>query len=195
LGKDIIIDINSMQIFAPFAADYAAHPITVKLENIASQYPTVRSVRVSEIETQISRSELVKTGQQSWAEKDLDTVASNPEQAAFDEDQDLPGPVSLAVTAEKFSSGSKLVVFGDSDFANNANFFAYANGDLAVNVIDWLAGKEDIISLTPKESTQRSLIPLTPMTINLIMLVMLVLLPGLALMAGFIIWFNRRRRG
>lgn len=195
MGNDIVIDLNSMQIFAPFAAEYSSHPITIKLENIASQYPTVRSVTVSDSETQISRSELVKTGQQSWAETDLDSVASDPEQAAFNQEQDLPGPVSLAVVAEIFTSDSKLVVMGDSDFANNSNFFAYANGDLFVNVIDWLAGKEDIISLTPKETTRRSLMPLTPVTSNLIMLVTVVLIPCLALVTGFLVWFKRRQRG
>jgi len=137
----------------------------------------------------------VKTGQQSWAETDLDSVASDPEQAAFNQEQDLPGPVSIAVVAEIFTSDSKLVVMGDSDFANNSNFFAYANGDLFVNVIDWLAGKEDIISLTPKETTRRSLMPLTPVTSNLIMLVTVILIPGLALVTGFFVWFKRRQRG
>ena len=195
LGNDIVIDLNSMQIFAPFAAEYNAHPITISLENIASQFPTVRSVQVADGETQISRTELVKTGQQSWAETDLVTVARNPEQAAFDEGQDLPGPVPLAVVAEQFSSDSKLVVFGDSDFANDSNYFAYANGDLAVNVIDWLAGKEDIINLTPKESTQRLLIRLTPLSINLILFVSVILIPGVALISGLIVWFKRRQRG
>ncbi|MFN2176906.1 MAG: hypothetical protein ACK2U3_13235, partial [Anaerolineales bacterium] len=67
--------------------------------------------------------------------------------------------------------------------------------DLAVNVIDWLAGKEDIISLTPKESTQRLLIRLTPLTINLFLFVSVILIPGVALISGLIVWFKRRQRG
>ncbi len=184
-----------MQLFAPFADEYAQHVITSKLENISSQYPTVRSVTVNDSDVKTSRVELVKTGEQSWAETDLEVLADDPEGASFMEGEDLAGPVSLAVVAEDFDTQSRLVAFGDSDFANNSNYFAYANGDLLVNSVDWLAGQEDIISLTPKQSTQRNIIPLQPIATNIILLVTVILIPGSALLLGFYTWFNRRQRG
>jgi len=194
-GQDIIIDLNSMQLFAPFAGEYAQHIITSKLENISSQYPTVRSVTVNSSDVPASRVELVKTGEQSWAETDLEVITENPEGASFVEGEDLAGPVSVAVAAEDFETRSRLVAFGDSDFANDSNYFAYANGDLLINSVDWLAGQEDIINLTPKQSTQRNIIPLQPMATNIILLVTVILIPGSALLAGFYTWFNRRQRG
>lgn len=194
-GEDIVIDLNSMQLFAPFAEEYAQHPITTKLENISSQYPTVRSVSVNDSDVQISRVELVKTGQQSWAETDLEGIVEDPEGASYVEGEDLSGPVSLAVVAENFRTDSRLVAFGDSDYANDANYFAYANGDLLSNSIDWLAGQEDIINLTPKQTTQRNIIPLLPSTTNLLFLFTVILIPGLALLIGFYSWFIRRQRG
>lgn len=194
-GEDIVIDLNSMQLFAPFADEYAQHVITSKLENISSQYPTVRSVTVNDSDVKTSRVELVKTGEQSWAETDLEVLADDPEGASFMEGEDLAGPVSLAVVAEDFDTQSRLVAFGDSDFANDSNYFAYANGDLLVNSVDWLAGQEDIISLTPKQSTQRNIIPLQPIATNIILLVTVILIPGSALLLGFYTWFNRRQRG
>jgi ABC-type uncharacterized transport system involved in gliding motility auxiliary subunit len=194
-GEDIIIDLNSMQLFAPFAGEYGQHIITSKLENISSQYPTVRSVTVNSSDVPASRVDLVKTGGQSWAETDLEGIAENPEGASFEEDKDLAGPVSLAVAAEDFETQSRLVAFGDSDFANDSNYFAYANGDLLINSVDWLTGQEDIINLTPKNSTLRNIIPLQPMALNIILLVTVILIPGLALLAGIYTWFNRRQRG
>jgi ABC-type uncharacterized transport system involved in gliding motility auxiliary subunit len=88
-----------------------------------------------------------------------------------------------------------LVVFGDSDFASDANFYAYANGDLFINSIDWAAGQEDLINLTPKPATQRIMIPLQQITLNLILLSTVIILPGMALLAGFFVWFQRRQRG
>ncbi len=49
------------------------------------------------------------------------------------------------------------MVFGDSDFAIDANFSAYANGDLIINAVDWAVGQENLISLTPKNQTTRML--------------------------------------
>jgi len=194
-GEDIVIDLNSMQLFAPFADEYTQHVITSKLENISSQYPTVRSVTVNASDVRASRVELVKTGEQSWAETDLEVIADDPEGASFMEGEDLAGPVPLAVAAEDFETQSRLVAFGDSDFANDSNYFAYANGDILINSVDWLAGQEDIISLTPKQSTQRNIIPIQPMATNIILLVTVILIPGSALLLGFYSWFNRRQRG
>jgi ABC-type uncharacterized transport system involved in gliding motility auxiliary subunit len=97
--------------------------------------------------------------------------------------------------AENFEHGGRLVVFGDADFAIDANFFAYANGDLLINSIDWAAGQEALISLTPKNSTQRLLMPPDRLTTQLMLLSIVFLLPGLALVWGIVVWVQRRRRG
>ena len=195
LGDDIIIDLASTQPYAPFAAEYVPHSITAKLERLTAQFPTVRSVQVQASESGLSQVEIVKTGPQSWAEEDMDLVVDDPQGASFEEGQDTPGPLSIAAVGEKFGTESRLVVFGDSDFASDANFFAYANGDLFINSIDWAAGQEDLINLTPKPPTQRIMIPLQQITLNLILLSTVIILPGMALLAGFFVWFQRRQRG
>jgi len=195
LGDDIIIDLASTQPYAPFAAEYVPHSITTKLERLTSQFPTVRTVKVQATESGISQVEIVKTGPQSWAEEDLDLVVDDPQGASFEEEQDKPGPLSIAAVGENFETESRLVVFGDSDFASDANFYAYANGDLFINSVDWAAGQEDLINLTPKPTTQRIMIPPQQITLNLILLSTVIILPGMALLAGFLVWFQRRQRG
>ena len=194
LGEDIVIDPNSPQPFAPFAGEYGSHPITAKLARLTSVFPTVRSAIANKAPSGISQVELVKTGANTWAESDLEAVINDPQGLDFDGENDKQGPVSLAVAAEKFEPGSRLVVFGDSDFANDSNFFAYANGDLLINSIDWAIGQEDLINLTPKQTTQRFMLPINQINMNLILLGTIIVLPGLALLAGFIVWFQRRQR-
>jgi ABC-type uncharacterized transport system involved in gliding motility auxiliary subunit len=194
LSKDIVVDLTSQQPFSPFAASYGRHAITEPIQNVTSQFPTARSVRAS-ASTGASLVELVLTSQQSWAETSLQGITDGTAQIQFDEGQDALGPVPLAVAAENLENSARLVVFGDSDFAIDMNFPAYANGDLIVNAVDWAVGQEDLISLTPKNQTPRMLLPPQQTAMNLIFLGMVIILPGLALLGGVLVFFRRRRRG
>jgi ABC-type uncharacterized transport system involved in gliding motility auxiliary subunit len=88
-----------------------------------------------------------------------------------------------------------VVVFGDADFVTDGNFAAYANSDIFVNSVDWAAGKEELINLTPKNNTQRVMVPPQKMVMNLIFLVVVILMPALGLIGGVIVWTQKRRRG
>jgi ABC-type uncharacterized transport system involved in gliding motility auxiliary subunit len=195
LENDIVVDLTSTQPFAPYAAQYGNHPITEKVQRITSQFPTVRSVNINANPEGASLVQLVFTAQQSWAETDLEGLATGESEVNFDEGQDRPGPVSLAVAGENFSTNGRLVVFGDSDFAADVNFYAFANGDLFINSVDWAAGQEELINLTPKDTTQRIMIPPQSITMNLILLGTVIILPGMALLGGIVVFVQRRRRG
>ncbi len=193
LGNNMVVDLTSNQPFAPYAAEYGSHVITQKLQQVTTQFPTTRSVTIEAQVDNVSPVELVLTASQSWAETDMVGLETN--QIQFDQGIDLPGPVPIAAVAENFNQGGRLVVFGDADFAIDANFFAYANGDLLINSIDWAAGQEALISLTPKNSTQRLLMPPDRLTTQLMLLGIVILLPGLSLVWGIVVWAQRRRRG
>jgi len=195
LEKDIVVDPTSTQPFAPYAAQYGNHPITEKVQRITSQFPTVRSVITAESPEGVSLIGLVFTAQQSWAETNIENLAGGESEVNFNEGQDHMGPISLGIAGENIASGGRLVVFGDSDFAADANYFAFANGDLFINSVDWAAGQEELISLTPKESTQRMMIPPKTFTMNLILLGTVIVLPGMALLGGIVVFIQRRRRG
>jgi ABC-type uncharacterized transport system involved in gliding motility auxiliary subunit len=195
LGKDIVIDQTSNQPFAPYAAQYGDSPITQKIQRVTSQFPTVRSVQLDKGVTGISQVELVKTAPQSWAETNLANLQDQNAQIKFDQGKDLAGPVTLAISAENLTNHGRLVVFGDSDFVSDGSFQAYANGDLFVNSVDWAAKQENLINLTPKNSTQRLLLPPQQVTMNLILLGTVFILPGMVLLSGITVWLERRRRG
>jgi len=193
LGADIVVDPTSTQPFAPYAARYGSHEITRKMQQITSQFPTVRSVTAVESEIGANPVDLVYTADQSWGETNLVGLENN--EIVFDAAVDAPGPISLAVAAQDLQNDGRVVVFGDADFVIDANYYAYANGDLFINSIDWAAGNEDMISLTPKQNTQRLLTPPDRLTTSLLLLGTVVLLPGLALVWGLVVWLQRRRRG
>ena len=195
LHKDVVVDPTSNQGFAPYAAQYGSHPITEKIQRITSQFPSVRSVTAEVQIPGASQVQLVLTAPQAWAETNLEGLNSNPPEIAFDEGADIQGPISLAAAAENFETDGRVVVFGDADFVTDGNFIAYANGDLFVNSVDWAAGKEELINLTPKNNTQRMLVPPQKPIMNLVLLVVVILMPGLGLLGGIAVWAQKRRRG
>jgi ABC-2 type transport system permease protein len=112
----------------------------------------------------------------------------------FVEAEDTVGPLTVAMAAEDANSGARLVVVGDSDFAANADFYSYANGDLLVNSIDWAAHQDALISLTPKQSTPRYVAPPTAQVVGLIFLLTVLVIPGAVIAAGVYVWLRRRRQ-
>lgn len=194
LGLDMVVDLTSQQPFVAWANAYADHALTNRLQGMVSFFPTARSVRSTGTASDVTAVELVFTADQAWAESDLTGLINN-EEITPDDGIDLVGQVPLAIAAEKSSQNQRVVVFGDSDFAVDANFNNYGNGDLLINAIDWAAEQEDLISLTPKDTTQRVLIPPQRYTMNMLFFASVILLPGVILVTGVIVFFRRRRRG
>ncbi len=195
LGNDLVLDVSGvgrllgLGAAAPITRDYGAHPITKDLGRAMTVFPTARSVKPADAsKTDISLTELLKTSGASWAETDL----KNP-QAEFNEGKDTKGPISLGVAASKKvgNKEARLVVIGDSDFASNQYVNQQANGDLFLNTINWLAQDEDLISIRPKASTNRT-ISLTETQKNLIWLLTTIFLPALVIVTGGYIWWKRR---
>ena len=194
LGKDIVVDLKTNQAFMAYADQYGTHAITQKMRNLATAFPTARSVTVTDaISSGVSQTQLILTSDQSWAETDLAGLATGTIQP--DTGSDLMGPVSLAVVAENFNSKARLVVFGDADFATNAYFAGSGNADMIVNSIDWAAGQENLINLTAKATTERVLATPTTFTLGLLFLGSMILLPGIVLAGGITAWIIRRRHG
>ena len=65
------------------------------------------------------------------------------------------------------------------------------NGDLFYNTIDWLAQDENLISIRPKEATDRHL-TLTESQSAGLRWVDLIFVPGLVIFSGIYIWWKRR---
>ncbi|MFP6654903.1 MAG: DUF4350 domain-containing protein [Myxococcota bacterium] len=200
LGEDVVVD-RTLAVFGqattPLAAEYdARHPITSRL-NEPTLFPLVRSVTVDP-SAHSNYSVLVKTGPESWAERDLDTW-QNHGLAEWGAD-DLAGPVTIAIAgtplsengaAEEGASAGRLVVVGDSDFATNEFIDALRNRDLFLNSVNWLAGDIDLISLRPKFSRASSF-QMSQEEFRRIQILSLFVLPEAIAIFGVVVWWRRR---
>ena len=166
LGQDFVVDLSGMgQLFGadvsvPVVINYGDHPITEQLSaGTMSFYPLVRSVRpAAHREKNLEIEALVYTHKSSWGEMDLRPIKGEGGKVEFDPQVDLRGPVSLAVavaadadTSMVADGRSRLVVFGDAGFASNEYFSQQANGELAVNSINWLTEDEDRLKIADRQ--------------------------------------------
>ncbi len=133
-------------------------------------------------------SEFAKSSATAWGEKNLsDLLDSNDPKAEFSQ-EDIKGPVTLGMSYEK--KGSKVVVFGDSDWIRNGNLNVYANRDLFLNAVNWLAGEE--ASLTIRAGTIRASYAPIPTASFFLILLSSFILPELILLVGLWVWWKRK---
>ncbi len=195
LNDDFAVDPNSMfSLGVPFAQSYGDHEITNRLQRLTSYFPTARSLAVVDLgKANLTQVPLVLTGANAWGETDFTALKASGS-VEMNASADTHGPLTLAAEAEDSSTHARLVVFGDSDFATNQDYFQYANGDLLINSIDWAAGQESLISLTPKDTTQRFVVPPSRQTVLLIGLLSVVGIPGAVVGLGVSTFVRRRRQ-
>ncbi len=201
LGDDVVID-RALALFgratSPLAGAYAPdHPITANMRE-ATLFHDVRSVRrrpgVGEF------TEIVFTGNDSWAETDLERMDGDGAVGLDAGDLRGPVPVALAGTPalsdDDEANGSssepgRLVVFGDADFAGNEYLDAYRNRDLFVNSVNWLIGDVEAISIRPNIS-RHSNFELSEEQFRTLRSLSLFVFPELIAVLGVLTWWSRR---
>jgi ABC-type uncharacterized transport system involved in gliding motility auxiliary subunit len=169
---------------------YPDHKIVQRF-NVMTFFPLARSVAPATPPVAgLSVQPLIESADRSWGETDM---KSN--EVGFDEKVDLKGPVPIATVVTKdISEGKKarLIVFGDSDFAINANFSNQGNGNLFLNTVKWLAGDESFISIKTKNPTDRP-ITMTETGGRTVSFLTQLAFPAASLIAGILVWVRRRR--
>jgi ABC-type uncharacterized transport system involved in gliding motility auxiliary subunit len=122
----------------------------------------------------------------------------------FDPKIDRRGPISVGATAD-YSEVSKpgtkaakilrtrVIAWGDVDFATNAYFGEASNAKLFIQAIDWLTQPEELVTAVPNFPKVREL-KLTQARSRYILLLMAGIIPGLFVIAGAMVWVVRRGR-
>ncbi len=196
LDNDIVIDLNSPQPTTAAAAYYdSTHAVTRNMNNLVTYFPFTQSLQLAASTEGLMLNPLVQTGENSWGEKDFQSLTQDGGPPSFDETTESFGPLALVAAGENSTTGGRVVVFGGSNFAIDPNFDAYGNGDMFVNSVDWAAEQEDLANITPKTPTQRTFNVPSQFHWIAILLGSVIIIPGLVLLAGVSAWLARRRQG
>lgn len=200
-GNNAVVD-QEVRLFAgptlglsPTVNNYGPSPITEGFDK-QTVFPMVRTVDPSEPPTDgLTVTSLAKTSDSSWAETDLVSLF---QKQTFDQAAAKHGPVSVAVSVEanleqlKRGKGTaRIVVLGDTDFANNQYIDNFFNRDFLMNSVDWLAGQANAITIRPR-TLRASRFNLTIQQFDVVFVLSVLLIPELLLLAGLAVWWERR---
>ncbi len=189
----------------PIAANYPSHPITDRFR-IATAYPLARGLNVIQggVNGHVA-APIVESSPQSWAEADLKSLGEGKEVTLDESQGDKPGPITIgaAVNVSKPDAApdpaqadapkpeTRVVVYGDSDFPSNSVLGIPGNKDMFMNTIGWLSQQENLISIRPKEASDRRL-TLTATQQNNVMWLSLLGVPAVVFGTGIYSWWRRR---
>lgn len=157
LYLDTVVDEQSRMMggdtLFPIVSDYGNHPAVRSLD-LMTLFPGVRSIGVdSAAGAGWDIRPIARTAPESWAEVDLDALARG--ETRFDRGIDRPGPLTIAVAAEReggpTAQRGRFVLFGDSDFASNEFIGLGGNRDLILSTIAWLTNEPNLIGIRSRD--------------------------------------------
>jgi ABC-type uncharacterized transport system involved in gliding motility auxiliary subunit len=104
---------------------------------------------------------------------------------------DVEAETAAGVIKESVKKWGKVIVVGDSDFANNTNINLAGNRDIFLNMVNWLNEETDLISIRKRESYS------TPLTLTvtqgrLAFWLPVVIVPSLIIVIGVGVMTRRR---
>jgi hypothetical protein len=187
LTPGVILDPAAQQMNAPadwtLGTGYAPHAITQNFD-LVTVFPFARALG-TEDESAWERHILVEGAMNGWV--------STTGAARFDKQHDIPGPVSLALALQRNVGEleQRIVVVGSGSFLSNAYSGNGGNLDLGVNMMNWLAGEERLITLAPHTAKDGTL-TLSKRQLTVLSVTLLIVIPLLLIAVGGWLWWRRR---
>lgn len=192
LGPGTVHDPATESLKAPagtgIAARYPRHAITEGF-TLQTVFPQARAIGSQE-GGDWRAAALVDIAPRGWIE-----MGKPGDKPVFDKGRDVAGPVNVATAFERQHEDrtQRVVVVGGGDFLSNAFLGNGGNLDLGVNIVNWLAGDENLITIQPRPATDLSL-DFSPVALHVIAYGFLLVLPLAFGATGVVIWWRRRRR-
>jgi ABC-type uncharacterized transport system involved in gliding motility auxiliary subunit len=171
------------------SSNYGFHPITENFTQFNTAFPLARAIGTPAEGGEWKASVVAEVAQNGWVE-----TGDTERDLRFDKDREQRGPVPVVVALERQvkNATQRVVVAGGSSFLSNQFVGLLSNVDLGINILNWLAEDENLITIQPRPRVDSTL-QLTRTSLGAIVVVFLVLLPAAFLLAGGTIWWRRRR--
>ncbi len=190
LTPGVVIDPRAEQLKAPITfalgASYGQHEITHHF-NYITVFPFARQIVFNE--NDVWRTvPLIEAAHDGWVDKASDDTYT------FDPDEDVAGPVTIAVALSRYVNDreQRVIVVGGGHFLANMYLGNGNNLDLGVNLFNWLSGDDEMITIQPQARLDSRLI-LTDTELTVMVITFLFIMPGVFLLSGAVIWWRRKK--
>lgn len=134
-----------------FASLYGDHPITrnFMLRTVFPEAHQVDGQASDDLGWKVGR--LIDVAPNGWLESDKIPPGAQNLKVRFDQGKDKAGPINIGVALEREygKKGQRVVVVGNANFLANTFITNGGNLDLGINVINWLAGDDRLITIQP----------------------------------------------
>ncbi|CAN6134645.1 ABC-type uncharacterised transport system [Methylophilaceae bacterium] len=152
VSPGIALDMASAQYGADarvsFASLYGEHAITKNfmLRTLFPEAHQVTAIGTDENGWKVSN--LVEVAPNGWLMAGKLAKDAKPE---FNDKTDKRGPINIGVALERIygKKGQRVVVMGNANFLSNTFITNGGNLDLGVNIVNWLAGDDQLITIQP----------------------------------------------
>jgi ABC-type uncharacterized transport system involved in gliding motility auxiliary subunit len=184
----IVIDPAAQEMNAPLnwalGAGYPPHAVTRDFDLITA-FPDARAISIEQKDGWQTHT-LVEGAPRGW-------VSDHGISKHLDKNRDIPGPVSLAITLQRSVNDreQRIIVVGNGAFLANVYSGNGGNLDLGINMVNWLANEERLITVQPRAAKDGN-ISLSKNQLTMISVSFLVLLPLLLIAVGALQWWRRR---
>jgi len=200
VSPGIAMDMASAQYGADarvsFASLYGEHPITTNFM-LRTLFPEAHQVTAQGTdENGWKVSNLIEVAPNGWL---LSEKLAKDAKPTFNEKKDKRGPINIGVALERIygKKGQRVVVMGNGNFLSNTFITNGGNLDLGVNMINWLAGDDKLITIQPMPLKDINVtIPDTKLGVAIAWIVFhgfQYFIPLTMMLAGFYLWWKRRK--
>jgi hypothetical protein len=191
LTPGTVVDPAAQQLNASptiaLGAVYGRHPATLGF-NLITAFPYARTIGFSEGKAWQTTS-LIEVAPQGWVETGkLDGTM------AYDKNRDTPGPATIAIALERSveDRSQRVIVVGNGGFLSNTYLGNGGNLDLGLNLFNWLAGDDSLITI-PTKAAQDTSLNLSKSAAAVIAIGFLIALPLAFIAIGIGIGWRRRK--
>ena len=184
----VVIDPASQDMNAPLnwalGSGYPPHAVTRDFDLI-TVFPDARAISV-EPKDDWQTHTLVEGATRGW-------VSDHGIGKHLDKNRDIPGPFSLAITLQRNLNNreQRIIVVGSGAFLANIYSGNGGNLDLGINMVNWLADEERLISVQP-HTAKDGKITLSKNQLTVTSVTFLIILPLLLIMMGALQWWRKK---
>ncbi len=203
VSPGIVVDMSAAQYGADakvaFNSMYGDHAITRNFQ-LRTLFPEAHEVDAQasyEFGWKVGR--LVDVAPNGWLESERIEAGVQNKKVSFDVETDKRGPINIGITLERTygKKGQRVVVMGNANFLSNTFVTNGGNLDFGINIVNWLAGDDELITIQPMPLKDANIaIPSTDagrMVAWTVFHSFQFFIPLGFVIAGFWLWWRRRK--
>ena len=208
LAEYLALKVSDVSVIDPLAEEYGGDE-NITFSTIYGDHPITRNFMLRTIYSNANEVNAQDSYENGWEVSELIEVATGgwlplskkngDDKFNFIKGEDKEGPINIGIAIKrKFGEiGQRVVVVGNAAFLSNTFITSGGNLDLGINIINWLAGDDQLITIQPMPLKDINVsIPNDSKSVFIAWSIFhsfQYFIPIGLFVLGFVVWFRRRK--